>query len=71
MSLGVVAGRSKPIEARTSRLSGVAIATWALLTPGVAATSLLTWSRVTESAYAPERTSTCWRWAVSGGLVMV
>ena len=50
MSLGLEAGTSKPIPPRTSTLSGVAIATCAASTPSIAATSRLTWSRVTESA---------------------
>ena len=48
----------KPISVSTSTLSGVAIATWAAATPGVSCTVRLTWSRVTESAYAPGRSST-------------
>ena len=49
MSLVVLAGTSKPIEPSTSRLSGVAMATWAAAMPGWAATSRLTASSVTES----------------------
>ena len=50
MSLGEQGGTSNPMPVSTSRLSGVAIATWAACTPGVAATSRLTCSSVTESA---------------------
>ena len=58
-SLGVAsAGTSKPIDASTSTLRGVAMATWAARTPGASWTVRLTCSRVTESAYAPERSST-------------
>ena len=42
----------------TSRLSPVAIATCAATTPGAAWTARLTCSSVTESAYAPLRSST-------------
>ncbi len=52
------AGTSKPMPVSTSTLSGVAIATWAATTPGRPCTVRLTWSSVTESAYAPERSST-------------
>ena len=45
----------------------VAIATWAAATPASPAPSRLTWSRVTESAYAPGRSST---WAGHGGLLL-
>ncbi len=58
MSLGEEAGTSKPMPSSTSRLRPVAIATCAATTPGVVWTARLTWSRVTESAYAPERSST-------------
>ena len=58
MSWGEAAdGTSKPSPLITSRLSGVAIATWAVTMPGSAWTSRLTWSSATESAYA-ERSST-------------
>jgi hypothetical protein len=50
MSLGEESGTSKPMPARTSRLRPVAIATWAVTTPGADWTARLTWSRVTESA---------------------
>ena len=43
-------GIAKPIRSRTSRFSGVAIATWAVTTPGSRCTWRLTWSKVTESA---------------------
>ncbi len=60
MSLGVAsAGTSKPISVSTSTLSAVAIATWAAATPSTPWTVRLTWSSVTESAYAPLRSSTC------------
>ena len=48
-SLGDDAGTSKPIPRMTSRLSSVAIATWAASTPGAAATVRETCMRVTES----------------------
>ena len=47
-----------PCRSSTSRLRPVAIATCAATTPGAACTARLTWSRVTESAYAPLRSST-------------
>ena len=50
--------RRSPCPSSTSTLSGVAIATCAAATPGVSCTVRLTWSRVTESAYAPGRSST-------------
>ena len=57
---GVASGGTvKPISVSTSTLSGVAMATWAAATPGASCTLRLTWSRVTESAYAPLRSSTC------------
>ena len=60
MSLGPAsAGTTKPISVSTSTLSGVAIATWAAATPSMPCTVRLTWSSVTESAYAPRRSSTC------------
>ena len=60
MSLGVASvGTSKPIWVSTSTFSGVAIATCAATTPSIRWTSRLTCSRVTESAYAPLRSSTC------------
>ena len=59
MSLGVAsAGTSKPIPVSTSTLSAVAIATWAAATPSTSWTARLTWRSVTESAYAPRRSST-------------
>ncbi len=60
MSLGVAsAGTSKPISVSTSTLSAVAIATCAAATPSTPWTVRLTWSSVTESAYAPLLSSTC------------
>jgi hypothetical protein len=43
-------GSVNPIRSSTSTLSGVAIATCAVTTPGSCCTCRLTWSRVTESA---------------------
>ncbi len=58
-SFGVASGGTvNPISVSTSTLSGVAMATWAAATPGASCTVRLTWSRVTESAYAPLRSST-------------
>ncbi len=48
-SFGAVAGSVKPMERMTSRLSSVAIATWAASTPGAAATARETCIRLTES----------------------
>ena len=71
MSLGVDAGDVKPICSSTSRLSGVAIATCAVATPSTPCTARLTCSSVTESAYAPGRSSTClafsWSLQMQGG----
>ena len=52
-------GTSKPISVSTSMFRPVAMATWAASTPSRSCTARLTWSRVTESAYAPGRSSTC------------
>ena len=60
---GRTPGMSKPMPSSTSRLRPVAIATCAVTTPGVACTARLTWSSVTESAYAPLRSST---WSLVG-----
>ena len=54
-SLGEAAGTSKPMPAARSRLSSVAIATSADVTPSRAATRRLTCIRVTESTYVPRR----------------
>ena len=43
-------GMANRIRSRTSTLRGVAIATWAVSTPGSCCTWRLTWSKVTESA---------------------
>ncbi len=51
-------GTSKPMLRSTSTLSSVAIATWAAATPGVPATARDTCIRLTESWYAPRRSST-------------
>ena len=48
-SLGLASGKSKPMLRMTSRLSSVAIATWAASTPGAAATERDTSMRLTES----------------------
>ncbi len=70
MSLGDEAGTANPIPSSTSRLRPVAMATCAATTPGVAWTARLTWSRVTESAYAPLRSSTWSLVVVVVGVVM-
>ena len=52
-------GPRSPSRSSTSMFRPVAIATWAASTPSRSCTARLTWSRVTESAYAPGRSSTC------------
>ncbi len=70
MSLGPApSGSAKPMPSSTSTFSGVAIATWAVATPGTPWTVRLTCSSRTESAYAPGRVVT-WvfmqRWSLRG-----
>ena len=58
MSLGEAAGTAKPMPSRTSRLSAGGHRHLGGDDAGGAWTARLTWSSVTESAYAPLRSST-------------